>query len=257
MATKTTNFNELRPVIITAHKAGNRKAITKDMVQGAEVDIAYFNEWVKDVNALRATVAGYVHKKFALKYGYELDGKKVTADDLFAAKELIFPKWKDILQVGESSNTEKELHVDVEDIEDLIGFVWDFMDTGKGTVQTIVTEQIFRKKVESLLGCAIAKNAVLNDSDRDAISNFRSAEKRVQKAIDNISELETQKKGYEINLKGLSDAEVNFKAFLESMITNCDTQIKAQEEAKANAEADVAKYTADAKAVLNRIRYAK
>lgn len=257
MAQKTTNFNELRPVIITAHKAGNRKAITRDMVQGADIDVAYFNEWVKDCNALRFTVADYVQKKFALKYGYELDGKKITSDDLFAAKELIFPKWKDILQVGESSKTEKELHVDVDDIEDLIGFVWDFMDSGKGTVQTIVTDQIFRKKVEAMLGCAIAKNAVLGDGDRDILTQFRSAEKRVQNAIDKQSELETQRKSYDLDLKGLPATEVWGRKFLENKITEIDAELKALVESKANAEADVAKYSGDAKAILNRIRYAK
>lgn len=254
---KITNFNEMRDVIITAHKAGNRKAISKDMVSGANVDVRYFNAWQSDVNALRATVANYVLKKRALKYGYQIANKDVTADDVFAAKELIFPKWKEVLQVGEIDKNDKELHVDVDDVEDLIGFVWDFMDSGKGTVETIVTEQIFRKKVESLLGCAIAKNAVLEDGDRDTLTSFRSAERRVQKCIDAKADLEATLKTHKDMLANLKNEEVAFKAYLENLITADEKAIADNDEAKANAEADVAKYSADAKVVLNKIRFAK
>ena len=257
MATKTTNFNEMRPVIITAHKSGNRKAITRDMVQGAEIDIRFLNEWIRDVNELRATVKEYVKRKFALKYGYLLDGKEVTEDDLFASKELIFPKWKEVLQVGEESKDYKELHVDVQDVDDLISFACDYMDTGKGSCECVVTEQIFRKKVETLLGCAIAKNEILDDTDRDTLSDFRSAQNRVQKAIDKKAELETSKKSFDIILKGLPDTEKGFKKYLENKIAEIDAELKKNEVSKAEADADVKKFSHDAKAILNRIRYAK
>lgn len=257
MAKKTTNFNELRPVIITAHKAGNTKAITRDMVQGADIDIRFYNEWVKDVNALRATVGNYLDKKYAKKYGYTIDGNNVTKDDLFAAKELIYPKWKEVLQVGEVSKNDKELCVDDDDIEELIGFVNVFMNSGKGTVRVHETEQLFRKKVESMLGCAIAKNAVLSDIDRDNISEFRSAEKRVQNAIDKIEAKETERKNYKIKLDGLPQTEVQFREYLENMITDCDTELRALKESKLNAEADVKKYSKEAQTALNRIRYAE
>lgn len=254
---KITNFNEMREVIITAHKGGNRKAISKDMVAGANVDNKYFIAWQTDCNKLRMTVADYVLKKRAVKYGYEMNGKKVTADDVFAARELIFPKWKEILQVGEIDKNDKELHVDVDDVEDLIGFVWDFMDSGKGTVETIVTEQIFRKKVEALLGCAIAKNAVLEDADRDTLTAFRSAERRVQQCIDAKAELEATLKMHKDMRAGLPDTEKSFAEYLDNMITADEKAIKDNDNKKADAEDDVAKYSADAKRVLNKIRYAK
>lgn len=254
---KVTNFNALRTVIIAAHNAGNRKAINKEMVQGANVDVSYFNAWIADVNKLRRTVAEYVIKKNAFLDGYKANGLEVTEADVQAARELIYPKWKEILQVGEPETDSKELHVSELDIEDLIKFTWDFMDSGNGTVKQINTEQIFRKHVESLLGCAIAKNEVLDDIDRDNLANYRSAQRRIQNAIDAKAELLVALDSYEKTLAGLSDAETQFKSFLENMITQKKDEIEAEDKKKATAEADAKKYNAAAQKVLARIRLVK
>ena len=256
-AKKITNFNAMRPTIVAAHKAGNRKAITKDIVQGCDIDNEYFVMWQADCNKLRLTVADYVLKKRAVKYGYQMNGVDVTEDDVFAARERIFPKWKEILQVGETSKDKKELHVDLDDVEDLIGLVWDFMDSGKGTVEIIVSDQTFRKKVESLLGCAIAKNALLEDADRDTLSAFRSAERRIQNCIDAQGELDIKKKNFELMLGGIPETETKFIEYVKAQIAAVDEELKANKESKAKAEADQKKYNKDAKAILQRIRYAK
>lgn len=254
---KITNFNALRPVIIEAHKSGNRKAINKDMISGAGIDNEYFLMWQSDCNKLRETVADYVMKKRAVKYGYQIGGVDITSDDVFAARERIFPKWKEILQTGEAKKDARELRVDVDDVEDLIGFVWDFMDSGKGTVEHIVTEQIFRKKVESLLGCAIAKNAVLDDNDRDKLTAFRSAEKRIQNCIDTKAELKAEKSSLEKVLASIPETEENFRKFITQKIDAIDEDLKANAEAKSKAEADQKKYSADAKQILSKIRFTK
>ena len=254
---KVTNFNALREVIITAHNNGNRKAISKDMVQGANVDISYFNAWVADVNKLRRTVAEYVIKKNAFLDGYKTNGLEVTEADVKAARDLIYPKWKEILQVGEPSKDSKELHVSEHDIEDLIKFAWDFMDSGNGTVKHVNTEQIFRKYVEALLGCAIAKNEVLDDIDRDNLNNYRSAQRRIQQAIDAKAEMLVALDSFNKTLAGLSDNETQYKEFLENMIAQKESEIKAEDEKKATAEADAKKYNAAAQKVLARIKLIK
>lgn len=254
---KVTNINALRPVIVASHNSGNRKAITKEMVQGADVDSSYYNAWVADCNKLRRTVADYVIKKNAFLDGYKANGLEVTEADVQAARDLIYPKWKEILQVGEPKKDSKELHVSEMDIEDLIKFVWDFMDSGKGTVKSINTEQIFRKHVESLLGCAIAKNEVLDDIDRDNLNNYRSAQRRIQNAIDAKAELLITLDSYKKTLAGLPDTEVQYKKFLENMITEKETEIKAEDEKKATAEADAKKYNAEAQKILRRIKTIK
>lgn len=258
MAKKTTtNFNALRSVIIEAHNGGNHKAISKDMVSGAGIDNEYFVMWCNDCNKLRLTVADYVLKKRAKKYGYEIAGKDVTDKDISKAREAIFPAWKEILQTGENSKDARELKVDVDDVEDLIGFVWDFMDSGRGTVEHIVTENIFRKKVESLLGCAIAKNAVLEDGDRDTLTAFRSAEKRIANAKETTTELKNQKEALENLKKSLPATEKKFAEYLNTQLAAIDEEISATADAKAKAEKDKKAVAATAKEILNRIRYAK
>lgn len=258
MAKKTTtNFNALRSVIIEAHKGGNRKAISKDMVSGAGIDNEYFVMWCNDCNKLRKIVADYVLLKRAKKYGYQISGRDVTDAAIKTAREGIFPAWKEILATGEKSKDARELRVDVDDVEDLVGFVWDFMDSGRGTVEHIVTENIFRKKVESLLGCAIAKNAVLEDGDRDTLTAYRSAEKRIQSAKDEIAELKTQTESLETLKKSLPTTEKKFAEYLNRQIAAIQDEITAKTEAKAKAEKDKKAVAANAKAILSRIRFAK
>lgn len=262
MAKTTTNINALRPIIVAAHNSGNHKAISKEMVQGANVDVEYFSAWVADVNALRETVKEYVLVKMAVRNAEDGNGffrnKKVTSDDVFAARELIFPKWKEVLQVGEPKKNEKQLRVDEGDVEDLVKFAWDFMDSGKGTVKTIQSEQVFRKYVESMLGCIIAKNDVLDDDDRDALQSFRSAEKRVQKCIDEKSELNTQLKSFKLTRESLpKNGEEMYKKFLDNKITELEEALEKNEDKMETAKKDVAKYTKQARVILERINQAK
>lgn len=251
------NINALRPIIVAAHNGGNKRAITSDMVQGGGIDTSYFMAWKDDVNALRKTVADYIAKKRAVKYGYTIGGKDVTADDVAAAREEIFPKWKTILEVGEKSKFAKELHVNPDDVEDLIGFAWDFVDSGKGTIEAISTEQIFRKKVEALLGCAIARNAVLLDGDRETLEKYRSAQSRIQNAKDKADELAAEKKSYKLLLGDVPETETKFIEFLENHIKAVEDAETANETSKTKAEEDLAKVKAKATLVLNRIKLAK
>ena len=249
---KVTNFNAMRPAIITAHNNGNKKAISKDMVDGAGIDSNFFVLWQNDVNKLRDTVWDYVQKKKNARFDATIDDAAI-----YAARERIYPKWKNILSVGEEGVDTTELHVQESDVEDLIGFVWDFMATTRGTVETKVTEQIFRKKVESLLGCAIAKNAVLEDGDRDILQRYYSAQRRVQNAIDAIAEIEASKKNFEAMLKDIPATEKGFIAFVNRKIKECDEQINAEKTKKGDAEKDQADCAQDAKNIETKIKLAK
>ena len=132
------------------------------------------------------------------------------------------------------------------------------MDSGRGTVWHEVPEQIFRKKVESLLGCIIAKNAVMSSDDYEIVSSFKSAQRRIQQCIDKASELEIQKKGYVMTRNGLNeDVEKQYCEFLDNMITRVEADIKANAESKAKAEADEKKYSKQATAILKGIKTLK
>ncbi len=249
---KVTNFNAMRPAIIVAHNTGNRKAINKDMVDGAGIDSNFFVLWQADVKKLQDTVWDYVSKKKNSRFDSSID-----EGTIYAARERIYPKWKAILSVGEAGVDTTELHVNEADVEDLIGFAWDFMATTKGTAEVKTTDQIFRKKVESLLGCAIAMNAVLEDNEREALQKYYGAQKRVQNCIDRISELEMSKKNYELMLPDIPETETNFRTYIDRKIKEIDEQIKIEKTSKETAEKDQAEYAGDAKEIEKKMRLAK
>jgi arylsulfatase A-like enzyme len=251
MAKKITNFNAMRPAIVAAHNGGNRKAINKDMIDGAGIDNAYFIMWQADVRKLQETVWDYVQKKKNSRFD-----ATITDDDIFASRERIYPKWKEILQVGEENKDSKELHVSERDVEDLVGFCWDFMATTNGTVEHKTTEQIFRKKVESLLGCAIARNAILDDKDRDTLDTYYKAQNRIQRCLDAKAEMDAQIASFELlktNAKG-NDA---FIKYLDEQIGKVNENLKANAESKATAEATLKEVSGDAKRIEMRIKAIK
>lgn len=249
MAKKIYNINAMRPVIIKAHGADycNSKAITKEMVVGAGVDMQYFVKWQNDVNALRDTVCEYVKLKH---------DNSAKDENVYAARERIFPKWKAILEAGENSKEEKELHVTPYDVDSLVGYAEQFMPTSKGTAITYTTQMVFRKFVEALLGCRIAQNAVLSDADRDTLQAYYSAQRRIQNCIDTASELKTQKDSYEL-MKKDAENEPMFLAFINRKIKEVEEQIKANEESRTKADESLAKVSKDAKAIEGKIKEIK
>ena len=249
MAKKIYNINAMRPVIVAAHGAEycNSKAITKEMVVGAGVDNSYFVKWQADVNALRETVCEYVKLK------HDTSAKD---EDVYAARERIFPKWKTILEAGENTKEAKELHVTPYDVDSLVGYAEQFMATSRGTMITYTTKQIFRKYVEALLGCRIAQNAVMSDSDRDTLQAYYSAQRRIQNCIDTASDLKTQKENY-MSMKESAKDEPAFLAFIDRMIKSVEEQEKANEESRIKANEALAKVSKDAKAIEAKIKEIK
>lgn len=246
---KIYNINAMRPVIVCAHGADycNSKAITKEMVVGAGVDISYFVKWQSDVDALRETVCEYVKLK------HDTSAKD---EDIYASRERIFPKWKTILEAGENTKETKELHVTPYDVDSLVGYAEQFMATSRGTMITFTTKQIFRKLVEALLGCRIAQNAVMTDSDRDTLQAYYSAQRRIQNCIDTASELKTQKESYEL-MKKDAENEPMFLAFIDRKIKEVEEQEKANGESRTKADEALAKVSKDAKAIEQKIKEIK
>lgn len=249
MAKKIYNINAMRPVIVAAHGAEycNSKAITKEMVLGAGVDISYFTKWQGDVNALRDTVCEYVKLKH---------DNSAKDEDVYAARERIFPKWKTILEAGENSKEAKELHVTPYDVDSLVGYAEQFMATSHGTAITYTTQQIFRKYIEALLGCRIAQNAVLSDKDRDILQTYYSAQRRIQNCIDTASELKTQKAGYEA-MKAEAKNEPAFLKFINRKINEVEDQEKANGENRIKADEQLAKVSKEAKEIEAKIKEIK
>lgn len=249
MAKKIYNINAMRPVIVCAHGAEycNSKAITKEMVVGAGVDMSYFVKWQADVDALRETVCEYIKLK------HDTSAKD---ENVYASRERIFPKWKTILEAGENTKEAKELHVTPYDVDSLVGYAEQFMATSRGTMITFTTKQIFRKYVEALLGCRIAQNAVMTDGDRDILQSYYSAQRRIQNCIDTASELKTQKENFEL-MKKDAENEPMFLAFIDRKIKEVEEQEKANSESRTKADEALAKVSKDAKAIEQKIKEIK
>ena len=249
MAKKIYNINAMRPVIVCAHGAEycNSKAITKEMVVGAGVDMSYFVKWQADVDALRETVCEYIKLK------HDTSAKD---ENVYASRERIFPKWKTILEAGENTKEAKELHVTPYDVDSLVGYAEQFMATSRGTMITFTTKQIFRKYVEALLGCRIAQNAIMTDGDRDILQSYYSAQRRIQNCIDTASELKTQKENFEL-MKKDAENEPMFLAFIDRKIKEVEEQEKANSESRTKADEALAKVSKDAKAIEQKIKEIK
>lgn len=257
--TKTNNteiknlYAELRPVIVDAHNAGNKKAISKkDIEDYPDVRATAFTQWEARCKLLRDATFFYVQKKKNARFDND-----ITAEDIQSAREKIYPMWKELLSFGEKSKYAKELRCSEADVEDLIGFVWKFVDTGKGTAETVVKETEFRKKVESLLGCIIARNAVLDDIERETLSKYRKALSRQTKAQDKIDELNKTMASLEITYKGIPEANKDFRDYMEQKILEVKSQIAEQEEKLANAKSDEQQVKKDAVTIQNKMKQAK
>ena len=218
--------NAIREALVVAHNSGNKKAISDEVATMCGVGAADFKAWKDDVNALRAVVWDYVVKKNDARCD-----SKITAAQLTAARELIFPKWKEVLGGGEKRCLEREMHVDPLDVEDLVGFCWDFMATAEqGTIQIKIGEGVFRRKVESLVGVIMARNEILNDDDRDTLTKYYGYQRAITKAISKIEEQTKLIKDFKL-MKGQAKDEKEFVKY-------CNNKIKEYETKKAEAEAE-------------------
>ncbi len=240
------NFNEMRAALVNAHNNSNTKAITADQATGAGVSPDSFKRWVADVNALRETVWNYVKTKKNARRD------ATTEAEIRAARELIYPKWKTVLAAGEEKILTKQLHVTENDVEDLVGFAWCFMGTTKGTAEARVGEGIFRRLVEALVGCAIAKNEVLDDEDRDILNTYYGAQKSLQSAIDKIAELKKNIKQLQDTAAGAPNEEA-FQEYMKSKIQELKNELAEQEKRETKAKQDIENNASKAQAIEDKM----
>ena len=166
------NMNVIYPALVAAHNGGNRSAISKDLILGCGIDNIYLVRWSSDVEKLRKAVWAY----FALRV--EVQNGRADKHDLEVAFNKLYPLWKNLLAQGERKTDERELHADQYDIEDIIGFAWDFFwidGMSVGTQIAATDSKKFRQKIEALVGCKIAGVAVLTDSQRKKMEDYHKA----------------------------------------------------------------------------------
>lgn len=187
MATKIYNINEMRDAIVYSHNEGLRKAIDKKVCSELGIDATYFNAWIADVKKLKDAVDAYIKIKNNPKTPKDADLKKQAS----ALRKKIFPIWKELLENGEAAKDKKELHVDTADVESLVGYDEEFVWVeGRGRVHTMQTDQLFRKKVEFLLGCKIAQNDFMDEDKRELVSAYQGALRTIDTSTKRIAEID-------------------------------------------------------------------
>lgn len=188
MAKKTVyNINAIRGALVTAHNSGNKRNLTRDFLEGAGIAGEYFTYWQTSVEALRVAVVKYVDLSWNQKFD-----SKIKAEDVTAAREAIYPAYKDILSQGEADKETKKLKVDESDVERLVKFAWNFTSTSGATSMVHVDKKKFRLEVEKLMGCIIAKGEILTDEDRDMLVSYNKATKNVEKATSRQDEIDKE-----------------------------------------------------------------
>lgn len=170
--------NAMRTAIISAHKLNNKSAISKDdAIKGGTTE-ERFEQWVQWVADLREIASAYV----VLKHS-----RLATKKEKDTARGKIFPAWRSILAVGEEDVFHKNMFVTEHDVDSIVGYAETFVATSKGTAHSVQSPILFRKKIETLLGCRIAGNAILDDDQRDTLAEFYGAQKTLKNAENRLN----------------------------------------------------------------------
>lgn len=226
--------SQMRAAIIKAHNDCNRKAIDRQRIADADVDNQVFLAWQADVDRLHDVVFNYVKKKKDARFD-----ENITEAEVRAARELIYPKWKEILRYGDEYA--KELHVREDDVEDLYKFAWEFFGVeNKGTVETSAAHNEFRRNVEALLGCAIAANKVMSLTDKDIVDKYQTAQKNLESALKAMTDLTKTITELDDLLLEVEDGKM--KNYLEAQKKIAEEELKKAEEKQKKAEKTIKKY---------------
>jgi len=193
---KVINDNGIRPALVEAHNKNNSKAIDGTMCKEAGVDTDHLTQWILEIEgaptpeawcnsenkipSLYKVVKEYVDIKLSK------DARIKTPEAMKEKYNAIFPVWREILEHGEAQVFVKELKVEADDVESLVGYMEIFVPTARGTQRSTETRKIFRKYVEALLGWKMAKNEALAEAEATLIMTY---ERNVSKK----NTLETEK----------------------------------------------------------------
>lgn len=218
MANKKYNLNEMREVLIKSHNTGNKALITKNVCADSGVSEVFFKDYLTRVEALHSTVCDYVRTKHAsnAQIAKDFGGVEAWTEQLAAKREAIFPLWKNLLECGEKDKIKKSLHVNVADVDSIVGYAEMFMDKGNNQLEAeeeitfpkvIACVQLnkFRKQIETLLGIRIAEEEVLSDARRDYLIAERKLITRIKRTREKIESLK----------KEINDLE-RFKGFIKN-----------------------------------------
>lgn len=254
---KVYNINAMRPAFVKMRETGNRGVISKKVCSELGISETYFDWYKKSIESLFEAVCAYCRLK---------NSPKATADEVNAAHEEIYPRWKDMLSTAERDKMTRELRVTEHDISNLVSFCQVFVndknDTSRGTDESFVARKVwavqplkqFQKKVEIDLGIRIAQVDVLTDEQRDflraesrILNQWKKAERRISEITANkerLSALKSKVKGDEA--KDLLDEQIADIDAQIATLTKKTKNLQKQHDELLNPLVEAAKDAADA-----------
>ena len=217
---KVYNINEMREALIAARKTKNEKVIDKALCAQLGIAEGYFDMHKALCRKLHAAVCDYLTVKHT---------PNAEEKDIKASEQKVWDIWKSALSSAEKKKNEKEIKCSPYDVEDLVTFVATFSDSrnddkGRKVWSVNSSENVFRKKVETMLGIRIEGAAALTSAE----SEYLFTEKRLLKSIRSTE-------------KAISDGKESIKT-LTGLMNACTT-----DEAKKIYKADIEELKAQQK----------
>lgn len=169
--TKAATVNTLeimaRP-LATMHRLNNKKVISSDFMDGipttAEVTqdmkTQGFKAWIIGVKAVYTALQPWAEK---------FNDRSVTDAELDEIWAGVLPAWQKLNTVC------KYVWIRDNDVRRLCGFMMKSASTSKGTVDTLVPLNEFRRSVETMIGIRMAQTALLSADDYAVIKKYDSA----------------------------------------------------------------------------------
>ena len=230
------SISALASVLDLNYKAGNRRPITQKMATENGVNAVIFKIYEDTLTKLYGVVKEFCRIK---------NSPKSSDTERKAARELIYPLWRELLTTAEA-NLSSKLHVNEDDIIDLCSFVQTFADSAVNVdfeekwacpkVWTSETFRAFQKKVETMLGIRMNERAVLSDIERDYLRALRGATSNLKNAQAVVDDLDGQITLLKVEIEGISEPAV--KAYLTRKLDDLKAKLEeAKPKAAAAAEA--------------------
>lgn len=214
------NINEMRPALIKAFKDGNKRCINAKLCEELKITEGYFNVYLTNIENLYNAINNYVRVKHS---------PNTTAEAVKTAYEQIFPLWKNALECGEKEKNAKDFHVELLDVEDLVGFCqrFSYSSNAEGATKAWTNETFsaFRRKVETMLGIKIAGVEVLSDAKREWLNKERGLMSSIRHIEGDIKNLENTNKYLTDRVKKKSSKAV--EAFVKEDIDANNQKINA------------------------------
>lgn len=243
--TNITPMTGMYNALKNAHNQGLSKAITKEFAAGAGADVTVFDAWVYQIEqVLYPVVRSYVQMKIEKRYNPEIKSK-----DLEKARKEILPVWKIISLAGQDFDGTARIHISKEDVEELVGFAKKFVYRPTGVAETGMGTNQFRRLVESMLGCMMAKSHWCTEKDADIVKEYDRAVATCDNGEARINELKEQLKKHDERVKRPDTSQDLKKFLMEEFVNPIKAEIKDIQKRMEEAEITCLNLAKDVRAI--------